>query len=497
VYSTEKEDVKEYLGIYQGQMKDGMRHGRGTFIGKDHRGKTWTYRPLDGKSAHNWSRDKMHGISVVEDEKHIHENVIFTENLSQMPWAEGLLTNGKLQQLIDETYSSIKSVLEKQEENFPRPRLRRRAQEVRNPDLIMAESGEAAATLLRQPTDLNMPHEDVLISGADSIENQDMNGLYVRMSEAFGLAIYRNTKIVREVPNMQPNSSVSIASLGKCARRSLAGTAVEKAVTRYLYQDPKRECWIISESPSYDTPERVLNLHRSAAMVESSDPHPGLAAKPWYVWHEDTQSMRLWLPRNQFLAEELETVTCGMKQEKKLRPVDRLTIQCVMGLIVDGHNGLIHGLMLRHPSMFFGRPVYEAENGGQYLYWFQQGKMVEDGWVIASMVSPTKALDEVDPDDEAKINEGWWIIARQVGCFQIEDPKFGGRPANGIPDHSDVLAYVPSKCHAPHQIVTDDPEACWKVKDGETFTDAKDIKIRLDHFKNTNNALDLLDDIRR
>ena len=69
-------------GFYRGEFKNGKRHGKGWW--ETHDGK-WKYLPVDTPQG-NWEGDKMHGIGIIEDDKFIHENIIFKKGQGQMPF---------------------------------------------------------------------------------------------------------------------------------------------------------------------------------------------------------------------------------------------------------------------------------------------------------------------------------------------------------------------------------------------------------------------------
>ncbi|CAJ1404889.1 unnamed protein product, partial [Effrenium voratum] len=72
-------------GTYTGDFLRGKRHGRGVW--KTLQG-AWEYRPIGTETVPNWENDLMHGIGIVEDSDHVHENVIYTKGKCQMPFTE-------------------------------------------------------------------------------------------------------------------------------------------------------------------------------------------------------------------------------------------------------------------------------------------------------------------------------------------------------------------------------------------------------------------------
>ena len=72
-------------GIYVGDFQKGKRHGRGVWKTM---GGTWEFRPISNEDVPNFENDLMHGIGIVEDSDHVHENVIYTKGKCQMPFTE-------------------------------------------------------------------------------------------------------------------------------------------------------------------------------------------------------------------------------------------------------------------------------------------------------------------------------------------------------------------------------------------------------------------------
>eukprot|EP00439_Symbiodinium_sp_Y106_P014262 s281_g2.t1 len=73
-------------GTYTGEFKNGKRHGRGTWKALEG---DWEFRPISTEtSIQNFENDVMHGIGIVEDAQHVHENVIYTKGKCQMPFTE-------------------------------------------------------------------------------------------------------------------------------------------------------------------------------------------------------------------------------------------------------------------------------------------------------------------------------------------------------------------------------------------------------------------------
>merc|ERR1719498_1226051 len=181
----------------------------------------------------------------------------------------------------------------------------------------------------------------------------------------------------------------------------------------------------------------------NCAMVDDKTETPGRITNHWKVWHEDTQQMRIFGDTDPILK-----MPKGLIFKQEMRPIDKLEVQSVVGFEVSGiqRNGHIHqlaSLLLRHPSLYYGRPVYEAENGGQYLYWQALDEPSGAGVAFAELLGPGQVAQHKDLDDK----EGMWMIGDQVGL---------------TPENAKVKAYVKDMSMTPDQISDD---SSWCIKD--------------------------------
>jgi len=118
----------------------------------------------------------------------------------------------------------------------------------------------------------------------------------------------------------------------------------------------------------------------------------------------------------------------GLIFKKEMKDIDKLEVQSVVGFevtgILPGGNSQVASLLLRHASLYYGRPVYEAENGGQFLYWQAQDAPAGSGVADAEMSGPGQiASHEEEGGKTGWFNiPGWWVIAAQVG-LRPEDPR--------------------------------------------------------------------------
>ncbi|CAE8679466.1 unnamed protein product [Polarella glacialis] len=290
-------------GNYVGDFMDGKRHGRGTWTTK----KDWVYRPITSENVPNWENDLMHGIAIVEDKDHVHENVIYTKGTCQMPFTEagppktGFDASGLTQALPD--------VARKRQFNLPLPTLKdqgggissflgrviRRKDEGWDPEVEMkylqllgsfpssriglpvgqldrsktagsnlsltnSTAGDVGQTIafVREPTDLSMPEEDVMISGGTGV-NEELNGVYFKLTGTFGVKAFKMVKV---------QSGAYVA--------------------RYLYKDVSANVWCISPKPLTG----ICVAPGCAFADDEKADHPGVIKQPWFVWHSFSRNLK-------------------------------------------------------------------------------------------------------------------------------------------------------------------------------------------------------------
>jgi len=466
---------KQYFegsGIYEGQFLNGKRHGRGTWSGlpsADRKKKKWWYRPIpirydavegswipcttdpkeernyqveirynSAKSAWvqaitkkdesgrqkteeqelpesenppkypprvcNWSEDDMHGIALLEDDKHVHENVIFTHGDSAMPWTEdGPPTShldigkgmAKMMNAAVRTMGGAHSGFAAPEDMDldAAAHLLSGGKNKFNPDQIHVHASDALGVLIKQPTDLEQPEEDVEIRGGTG-GNAVLNGIYYKVYGTFGIPIYKRAHRIN-------TSTFSGTFFG-------GDSGVQ---FRYLYQHPAKDKWIIADWPDRQGTESSL---KNWAFVEASVDHPRdiPANKEWYVWHEQTRSLRK--------PNDLKGQKVGRGCfEKDADPVDAINFHVIVGYEVMGLGPSKLGtsrpiFMLRHPSQFFGRPVYEADGVTNpiFLFWIEKGCHIRDGMIDEEIT----AQDDTTRTKQDKLFDsiGFWVIAQRL-----------------------------------------------------------------------------------
>jgi len=151
-----------------------------------------------------------------------------------------------------------------------------------------------------------------------------------------------------------------------------------------------------------------------------------MVTKPWYVWHGYTGEL---LAAGEEIKEKKEddegfTLRSLMPEPT---PVDKLVAKSIVGFQVQGNEDKLGkigmGLMLRIPLTLFGRPVYEYEGGGQYLYFHRKN---DDGTMEDMAAGQDAELEEfgagIEPTPERLYeSSGCWVIATDMG-IELESP---------------------------------------------------------------------------
>lgn len=453
-----KKGGEEVLSIYTGQFLDGRKHGRGTFDGVDKTGRPWKYKEIPG-TAHNWANDVMHGIAIVEERDSLHENVIYTNgkcNMPGLPEVPGLNGINGQDLLVVLLGDKADKILQGEEETMGtehsektakakkakakakaasrsmtslRPEemkvlqsqvttlnLRKQNQEIRNPDQVHAEYEDDLGALIRQPTDLLLEHEDVWVDGGEGA-NELLNGLYFKMTGTFGYPIYKHarTRVV--------DAAVKASQSSSCCSRPQTVEDHEGEVYEfdfmYMYKalrmnvkDP--ELWCISETPEKNQKEKLEEVPTVSAYVESSSHYPGDIKEAWYVYHESTGLLQKYGQevqdaRQGFLSSCCASANTGGK-------INEIKVHSIVGFEVSGvpveYIAQIPTLFLRCHTMYYGRPVYESENCGQYLYWQAKDTEAFSGIANANLSAPGQVIKL--EESEAK-KRGYWCISSQVG----------------------------------------------------------------------------------
>merc|ERR1740121_3579162 len=148
-----------------------------------------------------------------------------------------------------------------------------------------------------------------------------------------------------------------------------------------------------------------------------------------------------------------------LRMELKSNPVDKLSVKSILGFRLkckDSAHGPVRGLLLRHASQLYGRPVYESEHGGQYLYWMEEGGNLEKG----SREEDMATLKEASGLGLKKllIPSGYWAIG-ELGADK---------------NASFCKAYSQDKAVTPDLITTE-----WYIRQGDTAKYVVDRTVEL------------------
>lgn len=243
-------------------------------------------------------------------------------------------------------------------------------------------------------------------------------------------------------------------------------------MSRYLFQHASQEYWIIADSPDRTGTEKLMS---NWAYVESSASHPGEIPQdaPWYVWHNQTKSMKQWGVN---LAEESKTCYKVVPE-----PVDEIKVGIVVGYEVTGLEagaGVAGAsFLLRHGSQFYGRPVYEADSVEQYLFWIEQAGSVDDGLVDPEMDEKT-----VNAAKEMLFSKpGYWVLASELPLEGSNLPKSWS--TTGTFPHKDLsaIAWVEDTAVTPHAI---SDKSVWKVVNSSgAIVSNTEMRIRPEEWK--------------
>eukprot|EP00927_Polykrikos_kofoidii_P019244 TRINITY_DN18978_c0_g5_i1.p1 TRINITY_DN18978_c0_g5~~TRINITY_DN18978_c0_g5_i1.p1 ORF type:complete len:2448 (-),score=375.80 TRINITY_DN18978_c0_g5_i1:62-7321(-) len=419
-------------GTYRGQFVAGKRHGRGEWV------TNWgaKYRPIPDPSRRNWDNDLMHGIAIVETSNHVHENIIYTKGQCHMPFVDiGPPTTGfddapvvgKALHLVQIGKQKVKEVvaggatgltapsadLVGVSKNDMRQRIAGTVQ--RKAEALFVTPSATPLAMVRESTELGTPQIDMLIEGGTGV-NAVMNGLYFGCSRAFGVKMFLLVK--------------------------KKGENISK---RYLTYDDKM--WTVTET-------QTVNMKKPAVgtcMVEGDErgPSPGVS---WYVYHPASKQYKC---------------PDDMRSPTEDR-VDHVVCTTIIGFDVIGatgrERGPLPGLMLRQSMEHHGRPVYEAETGDQYLYYFP--KEAEDG--------EQETNNENGGEDSWLEKPGSWILAETF------DEK---------PRGPKCFAYIEDTAVTPNEI----RDGGWMVRKKDDFEPNSKLRLEIQACNVVDNLLAAFD----
>jgi len=370
---------KQYaeLAMYSGQFAEGMRHGKGKLITHD---ETFKYLPTDTTQG-NWIRDKMHGLAMIERNNFIHSNVLYHNNECQMPYsAEGPPTTGfdgnKILGPVVKTVLKPKLFLRTEKAtapsdsrtdvDFQRISSSRQFRKTIRTKLDVEEDRKMAAkdsgfvTVIKELTDFLPSETDVVIYGATGL-NEVMNGLYYRRIGTFGVRIFRHACMDTD----------------------------DNFIERYLYRSDDLSKWIIGDDPDGGMiPPKPLV---GTAWIQSSAERTEDIVGTWNVFYDPERGTQG--KYRAYRRRSKGEVEAG-------RPsIDRIQMHPVAGfkIISSRSEGVLPGILIRQPTESYKRPVYECENGGQFLFW-----------------APFEG-EVIDEDTPMYLQKGAWVIGDHVG----------------------------------------------------------------------------------
>jgi hypothetical protein len=283
---------------------------------------------------------------------------------------------------------------------------------------------------------LNLPEEDLVLRGG-SDGNEALNGVYFKISHAFGLHIYKMVKVKK----------------GNWLRG-------EEQLERYLYKDTNGEekYWVITPKPM------GRNMGPGCAFIKHDADRPtGIGDEEWSVWHFGSKSMMKKSEHEHFKAKESNWKKKAGQPEDVL---DEISLKPIVGfhMSLDADRQTLEGaefnsaVFLRRAREIYGRPVYETEASDQLLYWVQTGGSLEAGETFDGVREGELVAAGVTVDLNTLFSRGHWIVATSF---------------TESLDSSDVLAYIQDSAVTPDAIQKD---AWWSVKVGGYF---KSVKMHL------------------
>jgi len=375
---------KQYAqkATYEGDFEKGMRHGRGIFTATDG---SFRYLPGGDEQQLNFCRDQMHGVGTVEQREFIHSNVIFKEGKCITPYVEaGPPTSGfhdsklmgpavnKLKSsggLFGQTLETTKLDDASTDVDFNQSASKDKFQASmkthlrRHEDRHMIQPPSKFSHVIHEPTDFMLTESDVLVYGGTG-PNELMNGLYYRKMGTFGVTVFMH----------------------------YTTNASNEPIERYLFQSLAGTQWIIGPDPD----KKMLSKEalEGTAWVQSSEQYPENIVGSWNVYYNplNKEGKIRYQPYRKQTKEEILA---------KIPPIDKIKIQIVEGFVLcaSSSDGILDGVFLRQPEELYDRPVYELENGGQFLFWNP---------ISSNDEGAGSSFDEKTPLHEQK---GAWMIA--------------------------------------------------------------------------------------
>jgi hypothetical protein len=473
---------KKCGGVYDGEFKKGRRHGRGTWTLRD---KSFRYLPVpDRKGTWNWQNDMMHGVAQVEDRAFVHENVVYSENKTVMPFTSIGPPATNFEQVagwhvvfkgIRHTRHAHKKVIaasaapklsmaaedddDDQEDSSGAPL---KSKNTKSAGLRGAKSGRlrsfgsavssasgffreedagvwgAADTTIMQRAAKHAGKLEAQTYAADEEEANAADALIREPTELVDtmedLHVSGGTAENEAMNGFYFKVSNSFGhSVWRMAKKDqgIFGSVYQ----RWLYKDDRQPMWFIG-------PKLLAGpqVGPGCAQVEDETADGPSTAKEnsWVVWNPAKGTM---------------TDPADLNEETE-KSIDRIVVKSVIGFTISTNpgdaNDLNQRLLLRCSVEFFHRPVYETEDGSLFMYWFKKGASTEEG-----LESSKTALsgNEVDPK-KLFANAGYWVVSKQMGK--------GPPKEKGLEKF--ILAFSEDAAATPFQIAA---TSTWWTRSGE------------------------------
>lgn len=502
------------LGTYRGQFQAGKRHGIGTW--ETHDGE-WKWMPsqteaLKDAALPNWKDDMMHGVGRVVDKRHIHDNVVYIDNVCQMPFTDhgppktgfdntpvlGKAFNAKtiFEKKLDEGKMARGSTIQLADKSAKINRSEgwheTEAKVMNNATKAMSMVGRAdpesvdetaAPTLVREPTFLNNAVEDFFVDGGTG-DNAILNGFYTKLYSTFGKPKWRLLKVQGHGTFQQ----------------------TRKIETRFMSLDVvgTQAFWVINGDPEHGRVQGHGCAYASAKGAE----YPSEVQVPWTVWVPSSKTMQEPLPEEiekRTLEEEAKASRFSLM--RRSRPhIDRIRVRSIVGFELSGNLGDYGpqpGTMLRHELVVNGRPVYFSETGAQYLYFVKAEESSDDDMLgtvsakarhrastaVSSMSMSSKKVTKYSPAANTDVEESadHVNVLKEKGAWVISDAM------GQEPDGEQSLAYCTDSAATPHDISA---RSGWHVRVQPPGSPAGPdqfrvigLKLRMKHWVNPEDTL--------
>jgi hypothetical protein len=420
------------------------------------------------KRVHNWKDDMMHGVANVEDSKYVHDNVVYADNKTMMPFTSVGPPQTKFDHVAgwNIVFKGVRAAShqrKKREKSAAAPKSsmaasahgatnQRRLSKVSKgsdqgvwghddtkilqnaakhhgklgAEQFRTDAEDEVDLLVREPTELVQHVEDMLVLGGTG-ENAAMNGLYFKVTKSFGHSLWRMAK-----------------------QDSMALGLWTTHHQRYMYKDDSKRSriWIIGP-----TPLTGLQKGPGCAFAEETVGPDSAAAESGP--HAVRSGWNIWSPAQSMMAKPKDLDADADDETKG--SVDTITVQSIVGFTINDEDmpALNGRLFVRHGAEFYERPVYvnEAalpEDTTLYLYWFKQGGDLKEG----SCKGDGKNIrDEVDASEI--FQSGCWAVSSKLGAGPV---SFEGEPD----DAEHMVAYLNDQAASPYHIAAG---ARWSVMD--------------------------------